>query len=130
MKRIIVKRIIAGAALAAGLAGIAGLGSNAAAQSTSPAMAQQQQREIARGEPARWMKADGTMQAQIATKRKEIGAALNEALNDCKGAASGERKACVREARETYRRDMASVQDLVAQSNQMGGVYDTAGPSE
>ncbi|QCP14998.1 hypothetical protein FCL38_29410 [Pseudoduganella umbonata] len=117
--------------LAAGLAaGFAGSGSTAAAQSTSPAMAQQQQREIARGDPARWMKGDGTEQAQLATKRKEIGAALNEALNDCKASAGAERKACVREARETYSRDMANAKELVAQSNGMGGVYDTAGPSE
>ncbi|WBS04704.1 hypothetical protein OU994_10685 [Pseudoduganella sp. SL102] len=121
------KRIIIGAALAAGLAG---LGSTAWAQSTSPAMAQHQERELARGEPARWMKADGSVQAQIATKRKEIGAALNEAMNDCKKAGRAERQACMREARATYQRDMANVKELVAQSNQMGGVYDTAGPSE
>ncbi|QBE62321.1 hypothetical protein [Pseudoduganella lutea] len=120
------KRIIVGAALATGLAGLCGA---AWAQSTPAAVAQHQQRELARGEPARWMKGDGTMQAQVATKRKEIAAALNEALNDCKQA-GGERQACVREARETYRRDMANVKELVAQSNTMGGVYDTAGPSE
>lgn len=126
------KRIIVGAALAAGLAGLgsAGLHGAAWAQSTPPAVAQHQQQEIARGEPARWMKGDGTVQAQIATKRKEIGAALNEAMNECKKAGRAERQACVKEARETYKRDMANVKELVAQSNQMGGVYDTAGPSE
>lgn len=121
------KHIIVGAALAAGLAGLCSTGW---AQSTPSAVAQQQQREIAHGEPSRWMKGDGTVQAQLATKRKEIGAALNEALDDCKNAAASERKACVREARATYTRDMANVKELVAQSNQMGGVYDTAGPSE
>jgi hypothetical protein len=93
-------------------------------------VAQQQQREIAHGEPARWMKGDAGMPGQLATKRKEIGAALNEALNDCKKADKAERQACVREARETYRRDMANAKELVAQSNQLGGVYDTAGSSE
>jgi hypothetical protein len=121
------KRIIAGAVLAAVFAAPGGI---ALAQSTPPAVAQQQQREIAHGEPARWMKDDAGMQGQLATKRKEIGAALNEALNDCKKADKAARQACVREARETYRRDMASAKELVAQSNRMGGVYDTAGPSE
>jgi hypothetical protein len=118
------KQIIAGVMLAAGLCGVAG------AQSTPPQVAKQQQREVARGEPSRWMKDDRTMQAQVATKRKEIGAALNEALNDCKKMSSGERGDCVKQARQTYREDMANVKELVAQSNQMGGVYDTAGPSE
>jgi hypothetical protein len=118
------KRIIIGAMLAAGLCGAAW------AQSTPAAVAQQQQREIARGEPARWMKGDNSTQAQIATKRKEIGAALNEALNDCKKVATSERYACVRQARQTYKHDMANVKELVAQSNQLGGTYDTAGPSE
>jgi hypothetical protein len=121
------KRLITLIALAAGFTGMSG---TAAAQSTSPEVAKQQQREIARGEPKRWMKDDRTMAAQVATKRKEIGAALNEALNDCKKMSAGERSSCVKEARETYKQDMANVRELVAQSNQMGGVYDTAGPSE
>ena len=120
------KQLIVGAALATSLLGLCGA---ACAQSTPAAVAQHQQKEIARGEPARWMKSDANMQAQLATKRKEIGAALNEALNDCRKA-GGERQACVREAHETYKRDMANVKELVAQSNTMGGVYDTAGPSE
>lgn len=118
------KHIIVAAVLSTGLCAAAG------AQSTPPAVAQQQQREIARGEPARWMKGDGTLVAQATTKRKEIGAALNEALNDCKKVSTSERYACVRQARETYRRDMANVNELVVQSNALGGVYDSAGPSE
>ncbi|WP_338758744.1 hypothetical protein [Massilia sp. METH4] len=118
------KRIIAVALLATGLCGAAW------AQSTPSAVAQQQQKEIARGEPARWMKGDNSMQAQLATKRKEIGAALNEALNECRKVPTSERYSCVRQARKTYKEDMANVKELVAQSNRMGGVYDTAGPSE
>ncbi len=121
------KKIISGTLLAACL----GTAACAAwAQGTPPAVAQHQQREVARGEPARWLKEDGTMQAQLATKRKEIGAALNEALNDCRKAAAGERAGCVRQARDTYRQDMANAKELVAQSNTMGGVHETAGPSE
>lgn len=120
-------KIIAGALLAAGLCGVAG---TAPAQTTPQAVEQHQQKELARGEPARWLKGDGTTQAQIATKRKEIGAALNEALSACKQAAGSEHNACVRQARDTYARDMANIDELVTQSNALGGVYETAGPSE
>jgi len=126
----IIDKISAGAALAAGLYGLCGMPGAALAQSTPAAVAQHQQHEVAQGEPARWLKGDGTMQAQVATKRKEIGAALNEALNDCRQAAANERKGCVQQARETYTRDMANVNALVADSNKMGGVHETAGPSE
>jgi hypothetical protein len=118
------KHVIVSIVLGVGLCGVG------QAQSTPPQVAAQQQREIARGEPARWLKDDRGMAAQVATKRKEIGAALNEALNDCRQMAAGERGACIAAARQTYRQDMANVRELVAQSNQMGGVYDTAGPSE
>ena len=118
------KRIIASAVLATGLCGYA------AAQTTPPEVAKHQQQELARGEPARWMKDDRTTQAQIATKRKEIGAALNEALAECRKMPASERGGCVKEARATYKEDMANVKQLVAASNEMGGVYDTAGPSE
>jgi hypothetical protein len=94
---------------------------------TPPDVARNQQKEIARGEPARWQKADRGMQAQIATKRKEIGAALNEAKVECKQVAASERGECMREARATYQEDMANVRELVAQSNQMGSNYDTTG---
>jgi hypothetical protein len=123
----IMRKITAGAVLGACLCGITGA---ALAQSTPPAVAQHQQQEITGGEPARWLKGDASMQAQVATKRKEISAALNEALDDCRKAAANERKGCVQQARETYTRDMANVNALVAQSNTMGGVHETAGPSE
>lgn len=94
---------------------------------TPPAVAKNQAKEIARGEPARWQKADRTVQAQIATKRKEIGAALNEAKVECRQMAAGDRDECLREARATYQEDMANVRELVAQSNQMGSNYDSTG---
>lgn len=114
------------------LAGVLGLGASAGAvaQTTPAAAAQHQQRELAKGEPARWMKEDRTIQAQLATKKKEIGAALNEALAECKRAQASERGACVKEARATYRNDMMQVRELVTTSNQMGGVHETTGPSE
>ncbi|UGQ47860.1 hypothetical protein [Massilia endophytica] len=94
---------------------------------TPPAVAKQQAKEIARGEPARWQKADNTTQAQMATKRKEIKAALNEAMVECKQMASTERSECQREARATYQEDMANVRELVTASNQMGSAYETSG---
>jgi hypothetical protein len=114
------------------LAGVLGLGmsAGAAAQTTPAATAQHQQRELARGEPSRWMKEDRTVQAQLATKKKEIGAALNEALAECKRTQASERSACVKQARETYRNDLANARELVTASNQMGGVHETTGPSE
>ena len=116
-------------ALLAGALGL-GMSAGAAAQTTPAATAQHQQRELARGEPSRWMKEDRTVQAQLATKKKEIGAALNEALAECKRAQASERSACVKQARETYRNDMANARELVTASNQMGGVHETTGPSE
>ena len=111
-------------ALACGLAG------NVAAQATPAATAQHQQQELARGEPARWLKEDTTEKAQIATKKKEIAAALNESLADCKRMAASERANCVKEARQAYKTDLANVRELVAASNQMGGVHETTGKSE
>lgn len=117
--------------LGALLAGVLAAGTCAAAGQATPAqVAQHQQRELARGEPARWMKEDRTIQAQIATKKKEIGAALNEALAECKRMQAGERGSCVKEARQTYKDDMAHVRELVAVSNQMAGKVETTGPSE
>jgi hypothetical protein len=109
------------------LAGLCCTGFAQTSDTTPPAVAKNQAREIAHGEPARWQKADRSMQAQIATKRKEIGAALNEAKVECKQMAASERDECMREARATYQEDMANVRELVAQSNQMGSNYDSTG---
>ncbi len=58
------------------------------------------------GDPGRWYVADTTTQAQLRTKRKEIGAALQEAQADCKRVAAAERAACLKLARATYDADM------------------------
>jgi len=72
-----------------------------------PVAAQQQAREIAQGDPARWYREDATRQARLKTLQKEIGAALQEAKNACRKVAAAERNACLQEARATYQRDMA-----------------------
>ncbi len=62
------------------------------------------------GDPARWYVEDATAQQQLRTLRKEIGAALQEALADCKRQPASERGACMKEARATYQQDMANAQ--------------------
>jgi hypothetical protein len=73
-----------------------------------PATARQQAREIAAGDPPRWYRADTTRQDQWQTRRKEIGAALHEAKNACRKQPVAERGACLKEARATWERDLAS----------------------
>ncbi|MES2740267.1 MAG: hypothetical protein V4754_04875 [Pseudomonadota bacterium] len=58
------------------------------------------------GDPARWYVADTTKSAQLRTKRKEIGAALQEAQADCKRVAAAERATCLKQARATHDDDM------------------------
>lgn len=80
-----------------------------AGQATDPASAARQHAEISRGDPPRWYREDTTMQARMQTLRKEIGAALNEALYACRQMPAAERAGCVREAREIYRRDLGGM---------------------
>lgn len=83
---------------------------------TPPQNAQLQQQEIAKGDPARWYKEDATGAEQARTLRKEIGAALAEATIACKKGPASERDACIREARETYKRDMDKVPQVLAEN--------------
>jgi hypothetical protein len=62
--------------------------------------------EIRSGDPSRWQKEDPSRQARLKTLQKEIGAAYAEAKNACRETASGERSACLKEARATYEQDM------------------------
>ncbi|MFC0252645.1 hypothetical protein [Massilia consociata] len=71
-----------------------------------PAVARQQVREIAQGDPTRWQREDATPEARLRTQRKEIGAALQEARNACRKAPAAERSTCLKEARAIYQRDM------------------------
>jgi hypothetical protein len=89
----------------------------AQAQDTTPQPnVQLQHQEIAKGDPARWYQEDTTASAQTRTLRKEIGAALAEARLACKKGPATERRACMKEAQETYQRDMASVPQILAQN--------------
>jgi hypothetical protein len=87
-----------------------------AQDNTPPQNVQLQQQEIAKGDPARWYKEDATSAEQSRTLRKEIGAALAESTNACKKGPASERDACIREARETYKRDMDKVPQVLAEN--------------
>ena len=58
------------------------------------------------GDPARWYQPDISASDHHRTAMKEAGAALKEALDECRTQARPEREACVREARERYRYDV------------------------
>lgn len=73
-----------------------------------PATARKQALEVANGGPARWNIEDNTVAARLRTIRKEIAAGLQENLGNCTSVPAKERSACVREARATYREEMAA----------------------
>jgi len=90
----------------------------AQAQDTTPQQnVQLQQQEIAKGDPARWHQEDTTEAARMRTLRKEIGAALAEARLTCKKGAAAERAGCMKEAQDTYQRDLANAPQIVAQNH-------------
>jgi len=113
------KRIVIGAILALGVYGMAG------AQVTPPEIARQQAQEIKRGDPPRWYRQDRSTAAQMATLRKEINAALREALEACKQ--SGNDSDCVRAARAIHRDDMANLRQIHLASRDLSKTYDTSG---
>lgn len=108
-------------ALALGLCGLA------VAQVTPPEIARQQQQEIKRGDPPRWSKPDRTEAAQLATLRKEINAALREALEACKQQGAGPQSACVKEARAIHHDDMANLRQIHVATRDMSRTYETSG---
>lgn len=83
--------------------------------STPPQNVQLQRQEIAKGDPARWHQEDATTSARMRTLRKEIGAALAEAKQACNKGPAVERGACLKEARDTYQRDLANAPRILAQ---------------
>jgi hypothetical protein len=115
------KWILIAAALASAYSAVA------SAQVTPPATARQQQQEIRRGDPPRWYQEDRTERAQLATLRKDISAALQEALQACKQAHAGPTSDCVREARATYQEDMANLRELHLAARDLSKTYETSG---
>lgn len=86
---------------------------------TPPAVAQQQKKEIAHGDPSRWYQHDSTAADQLRTVRKEIAAALQEATQACKQQPAAERGACLKEARSTYRHDMVNAKLIRDENNRL-----------
>ena len=108
-------------AVALALCGLAG------AQVTPPDVARHQQQELKHGDPPRWSQPDRTQAAQLATLRKEINAALREALEACKQQGAGANSACVREARNTAREDMSNLREINLASRDLSKTYETSG---
>ena len=96
----------------------AALAAQAQSKTTPPENIQLQKQEIAKGDPSRWYQDDGTAGEQLRTLRKEIGAALAEANIACKKGPASERDACMREARSTYKQDMANAAQIRAEHHQ------------
>jgi hypothetical protein len=92
-------------------------GAAQAQHNTPPANAQLQRHEIAKGDPARWYVADASPNGQRKTLRKEITAALQEAIIGCKKLSAGERTQCMKEARATYQHDMANLEQIRVENN-------------
>lgn len=86
---------------------------------TPPAVAQQQKKEIAHGDPGRWYQHDSTAADQLRIIRKEIAAALQEATQACKQQPAAERNACLKEARSTYRHDMVNARLIRDENNRL-----------
>lgn len=72
----------------------------------SPAMAAK--------DPARWTQGDKTKAQRMATLKKEINAAYAEQQTACKRKSSGNRAACLKQARQIYQHDLAHAPQLLA----------------
>jgi len=106
------KHLIIGAALLG-----AAFAAQARSNTTPPQNVQLQKAEIAKGDPPRWYQDDPSPAAQLRTLRKEISAALAEANLACKQGPAAERSACLKDARETYRQDMANAAQIRAENH-------------
>ena len=86
---------------------------------TPPAVAQQQKKEIAHGDPSRWYHNDSTAADQLKAVRKEIAAALQEATQACKQQPAAQRSACMKDARSTYQHDMVNAKVIRDENNRL-----------
>ena len=107
-------RTLAGVCALVAVIGPAAAQTGTSADSNVPAAtAQQQAREIAQGDPARWFRQNPGMGARLRDLQKEIGAALQEAQGACRKLSASERAGCMKEARATYQQDMAGARAQV-----------------
>ena len=80
---------------------------------TTPAVANKQAADLAKGDPARWTIPDTTPKAQLHTLRKEINAALQEALIDYRRHPPSNQRQCIQrqctqQARAIHQQDLAN----------------------
>jgi hypothetical protein len=80
----------------------------------SKAVAKKQQAEIAKGDPARWHRAENSTQARLGIQKKEAAAAYAEAKNACRNGDAPGRNKCMKDARVAYQHDLARAPQLVA----------------
>ena len=92
---------------------------HAQSHTTPPENAKLQKQEIAKGDPARWYQDDSTPSQQMRTLRKEIAAAFQEANIACKREPGKERASCLKDARDTYRHDMANAKQILDENNRL-----------
>jgi hypothetical protein len=83
-------------------------------KAVAPAVAHKQAREIAKGDPARWYRADKTHAARMRTLKKEIAAAYTEARTACYKRAPASRASCLKSARNTWQHDSANAPAILA----------------
>lgn len=104
------------AALACALcsASLAAFGQASGDRTVAPAVAHKQKAEIAKGDPARWYRADRTDAARMRTLQKEIAAAYGEAKTACRKGPKSHRAACLKDARIAWQRDMKHAPELAA----------------
>ena len=109
-------RSVAGAGTLLAVIGAGAAWAQSSTDANVPAgAAQKQARDIAHGEPARWLREDRTAAERLRTLLKEINAALQEAKGACRTLSYAERAACLSEARAIHQREMAeAVADAVA----------------
>lgn len=77
-----------------------------------PALAENHPKAVK--DPARWTQGDKTKAQRMATLKKEISAAYAEQQAACKHQSSGNRAACLKQARQIYQHDMAHAPQLLA----------------
>ena len=98
------RALLVGAAL---LLAVSAQAQESSDQNVPRATAQKQAAEVSRGGPARWEQPDLSVAERLRTIRKETAAGLQENLGNCRAQPPAERSACVREARDIYRQEMA-----------------------
>jgi hypothetical protein len=102
----------------------------------SKPVAKKQQSEIAKGDPARWHRAENSPQARLSIQKKEIAAAYAEAKTACRKGAAAARSQCMKEAQLAYRHDMARAPMLAARGpnpevlKQVSPIDTSGGPGE